>query len=424
MGLLTIITRTLPLSALVISACTVVDPAPTITQTQLDYLLRDELFPLDGKRIEYAPEDFLQLPAEYRAELDRLVLPIEDEFERYRRLRSWMYQQFEEFEFDVSETYSISDLGANRKINCLSFSTMFVAAARYAQVDAKFQLVSAPPYWDSANSTWINNQHINVTGIIEIDPSTVGYGAPQSSISFFNSSLSVVNQLGGVTAGTAGQPSATRRYTMDISPAVISSQSRHDRLDDYQVLSLYYSNKAIQALLDDDLNLTYAYTREALRTDADSVVAWTNLGVVYSRKGQLRLAEEAYHNALLLDGDAHSAQSNLASIYRRQGRTEEAATLEASVAELKAQNPYYHQLLADTAMDAGDIEQAIGHLEDAVALKHNEFLFYHKLAIAHQRLGNAEQVMENLVKARRHSRGEDRSRFSGKLQALRDLAAN
>ena len=65
MGLLTIIKRTLPLSALAISACTVVDTAPTITQTQLDLLLRDELFPLDGTRIEYAPEDLKNLSSMY-----------------------------------------------------------------------------------------------------------------------------------------------------------------------------------------------------------------------------------------------------------------------------------------------------------------------------------------------------------------------
>ncbi len=403
------------------TGCVFNSDLPLISDAERDQLLRDELFAGSSLDIELAPDDFLALPEEYRDELDRVVVPVEDEAERYRQLRRWMYRRFEEFDFDISETYSIADLSTNRKINCLSFSTMFVAAARYANINANFQLVSAPPYWDASNSTWINNQHINVTGLITVDSSQDLLPGEITDISGYRGEFPVVFHH----FDFADDPEQIQyRYTMDISPAVVSSQARRELLDEKQVLSLYYSNKAIQHLLDDDLALTYAYTREALRTDASSVVAWNNLGVVYSRLDQIELAASAFEKAILLDGDAHSAQSNLASAYRRLGRAEDAIVLEESVAAYVAQNPYYHQRLADVAMDAGDYQQAVAKLQDAVELKHNEFLFYHELAIAHQQLGNSELVMENLVNARRHARGEDRARFSGKLQALRELARN
>ena len=47
-----------------------------------------------------------------------------------------------------------------------SFSNLFVAAARYADVPANFQLVDSPPQWDINNKTWVLAQHINVSGIV------------------------------------------------------------------------------------------------------------------------------------------------------------------------------------------------------------------------------------------------------------------
>lgn len=125
--------------------------------------------------------------------------------------------------------------------------------------------------------------------------------------------------------------------------------------------------------------------------------------------------------AIEVDENAYSARSNLASVYQRQGKAELAATMTASVEEFRKENPYYHQSLAQEKLNGGDYEQAIVHLEDAVARKHNELHFYHELAIAHQQLGNDEEVIENLTSARRHARGAERVRFSGKLKALQEL---
>jgi len=185
--------------------------------------------------------------------------------------------------------------------------------------------------------------------------------------------------------------------------------------------SLYYSNKSMEFLLDQDLSSAYAYTREALRIDPMSAGAWNNLGVLYSRAGKLDYASRVFLMAIEMDDRAHSAKSNLAGVYRRQGKLEMAESMAASVEKFRSQNPYYHQHLAEEKLDEGEYEQAIVHLEDAVARKHNELHFYHELAIAHQKLGNDDAVKENLVNARRYARGTEKVRFSGKLKALQAL---
>lgn len=385
-------------------------PVPVATA-----FFHDELFS-SSDTIVIEPMPLLDLPDNYKQELDKLVLPLETEYERYRALREWVFSNFEDYEFDSTETYSLGELNTNRKINCLSFSAMFVAAARYSNIPAKFQLVFAPPYWDSENGTWINNQHIDVTGLVQrrsvedssfvkIQPFTYRYFSKSKDPRKSDSKISL----------------RSYRYVVDINPAIVSIPLERQFIDDQQVLSLFYNNKSIEYLLDKDIATSYAYTKEALLTDPTSSASWNNLGVIYSRIEQLDFARDAFQMAIKMDDNAYSARSNLANVYQRQGEFEQASAMAASVEHFRKDNPYYHQALAETRLNEGDFDQAIAHLEEAVSRKHNEPYFYHELAIAYQKLGNNSEVIENLIKARRHSRGTERARFSGKLRALQDL---
>lgn len=403
------------LLALLFSSCSGLSPSNfnTLSAPDLSALLRDDLFPnADSTVLE--PELLLSLPDNYKSELDRVVLPLESDYERYRALRSWVFRHFETYEFDTTETYSLGELNTSRKINCLSFSAIFVAAARYVNIPADFQLVFAQPYWDADNGTWINNQHIDVTGLIKGNTSRFLQSSSVFSIwpNGRTYSYEEIQKLQG---------SNDYRYVVDINPAIVSMPLKRRIISEQQVLSLYYSNKSMEHLLKQDLSLAYAYTRKALLSYPSSVTAWNNLGVLYSRIGQLDYASSAFLRAIELDEDAYSARSNLANVYQRQGKPELAAAMAASVNEFRLQNPYYHQSLAEESLTGGNYAQAIVHLGNAVARKHNEQHFYHKLAIAHQKLGNDDEVVENLSFARRHARGAEKVRFAGKLKALQEM---
>lgn len=204
------------------------DPSP---------MFHDELFPYtDVVLIE--PASFLSLPDNYKAELDRVVRPLESEYERYRALRRWVYRHFESYEFDTTETYSIGELNTNRKINCLSFSAIFVAAARYVDIPADFQLVFAPPYWDSENGTWINNQHVDVTGSIELEPNKRN-NANSRFFSNFPSEIYYYHE----NEFFRMIDSNNYRYVVDINPAIVGMPLRRKMLHDQQVLSLLQQQK-------------------------------------------------------------------------------------------------------------------------------------------------------------------------------------
>ncbi|MBL4581794.1 MAG: tetratricopeptide repeat protein [Gammaproteobacteria bacterium] len=405
--------------ALTLNGCSSFSSPPQYRITDPSDLLVDAYF-VDG--LEELPSidqpNLFELPARYQRDLDRIIAATDSEYERYSKMRSWLYRHFRDYEFDVTETYSLGQLNTNRKINCLSFSVMFVAAARYVDVPANFQLVLAPPYWDKDGSNWINNQHINVTGSLELD---------NSYLNLIINSLDIGDPRGWtgvVIQGFSNSPqrSNTRRYTADINPAVLSINSGRKRITEQQVVSLFYSNKSIEALLDRDLPLAYVYTKRALEADPDSSIAWNNLGVVYARVGQQGISIAAYERSVELDDKMYSAKSNLANSYRANGQEQQAALIEQEIESFRNQNPYYHSALAESSIAAGDLDDALDHLQEAVARKRNEHFFYHQLAIVNQQMGDREAVIENLNRARRYARGSEKIRFAGKLKALEEIA--
>ncbi|MFT7014688.1 MAG: Tfp pilus assembly protein PilF [Pseudohongiellaceae bacterium] len=152
------------------------------------------------------------------------------------------------------------------------------------------------------------------------------------------------------------------------------------------MIGRYFINKGMARLLAGDRGMAYAYTAKALLTDSGYAPAWNNLGVLFSRLGVLDYAENAFFKVI---------------------------EMELLVVRFRNDNPYYHQFLAVQGLNDGNYEQAIEHLDNAVARKHNELAFYHELAIAHQKLGHDDKVIQNLHKARRHAKGIQKQRFRG-----------
>lgn len=406
-------------AAFTLSACTSLSTQPQQRIEDPSDLLVDAYF-VDG--LVGLPSidqpNLFELPANYQQDLDRIIASTDSEYERYRKMRSWIYRHFRDYDFDVSETYSLSQLNTNRKINCLSFSTMFVAAARYVNVDADFQLVLAPPYWDKDGNSWINNQHINVTGSLDLADSHVGESYGSYELDDPRTFRGIVSKGIGGAYGQANN----WRYTADINPAVLSINSGRKRITERQVVSLFYSNKSIEALLDEDLPLAYVYTKHALEADPDSSIAWNNLGVLYARVGKQDSSIAAYERAIALDDIMYSAKSNLANSYRASGHMLQAEFIEQEIESFRNQNPYYHSALAEGSIAEGDLQDAKDHLQEAVEHKPNEHFFYHQLAIVSQQMGDREAVIENLNRARRYARGSEKTRFAGKLKALEEIA--
>ncbi|NWG00870.1 MAG: tetratricopeptide repeat protein [Thermoanaerobaculaceae bacterium] len=259
-------------------------------------------------------------------------------------------------------TRSAAETFQLRRGNCLSFAGMFLAMARAVGLDARFQEVEVPPDWTLANDTFVLNRHVDVV----------------------------------VDLGLEG----TR--VVDFNTADFRSSYPMRRISDARAMAHFGNNLGVERLQAGDMAGAWAYFRAALlENDWTFAPAWTNLGTVYQRIGDLKRAELAYLQALEVARGDPVAMSNLASLYERTGDHQRAAALRAKVAAHRLRNPYYRYHLARQALAAGKLDEAIAHLKFATRIRPSEDRFCFLLGVAYQRRGNEREARRWFAQAQR-----------------------
>ncbi|MDP1930751.1 MAG: hypothetical protein Q8L60_04780 [Gammaproteobacteria bacterium] len=398
------------LIAFVLSSCssnpTVTSGAPPLSPADTAALLHDEFF-TDDSAANFQPVEIYALTDSITAYLDEHIVNIPNEERRYRELRRWIFDLADQYEYDPEVTSSIADLERIGIINCFSFSNLYVAAARHVSVPADFQLVYTPPSWGASNQTWVLNQHVNVSGRI-------------NRVSD-NGSLRLEDNL-PMQTGTHINPTARRsvyiRYVVDLNPRIVVDAYRTETLQDHQVLSLYYSNKAAEALFENQLGLAYQYAKHAVLADSSSATALNTLGVLYGRVNQTALARAAYTTAIAMDPDADSARSNLASLYNRIGEARSAEQMQERLKQRRERNPYYHYNMGEDMRQAGAWMDAIVHYRAAIRRKKEEQLFYLSMAEAQLRLQQLRDAERSLRQAERYADRDNAERYAELQRAL------
>ncbi len=346
-------------------------------------------------------DGFLELPVDIREYLDREVASLQTEHERYRALRSWALEEFgPEFEYDPTYTSPIEELPASGRINCFSFSNMFVAAARYTDIPASFQLVDTPPQWDINRETWVISQHINVSGMVDRELT------PREKEAF------MARQMKTGTRISRDPPKIDRRtYVVDLNPEIAEDAYRSRPISDGAARALFHSNSSVEELLAGNMGEAMAHGRAAIAADERSPTAWNNFGVLLSRQGRLEDAKQAYRTALALDPDGEIGSGNLERIYRRTGEAEKADALAKRIYANRMKNPYYLYALGERSLAEGELAVAVDHFKDAIRRKEDERLFYFALAETHIKLGDYKRAAKNLANAREHVTARDLQRY-------------
>ena len=304
-------------------------------------------------------DGFLELPVDIREYLDREVVSLQTEHERYRALRSWALEEFGPgFEYDPTYTSPIEELPDSGRINCFSFSNMFVAAARYTDIPASFQLVDSPPQWDINRETWVISQHINVSGLV------------YRELTQREKELFMAQQMKTGTRISRDPPKVDRRtYVVDLNPEIAEDAYRSRTISDGAARALFHSNRSVEELLAGNLEQAMAHGRAAIAADERSSTAWNNFGVLLSRQGRLEDAKQAYRTALALDPDGEIGSGNLERIYRRTGEAEKADALAKRIYANRMKNPYYLYALGERSLAEGELAVAVDHFKDAIRRK-------------------------------------------------------
>ncbi|NTS76601.1 tetratricopeptide repeat protein [Catenovulum sp. SM1970] len=280
----------------------------------------------------------------------------------------------------------------NKTANCLSLSIMAYALAQQAKLDVEFQEVKVPELWTMRNGNRLANGHVNVR-ILAKD--------------YLHDGRHI-----------------TYERTLDFAPEIAAQKFRAKRISKPRVQALFYNNKAAQAIIDENYDLAYAYIKAALNLyNADSPT-WSNLGLIYKRKGLYELAENTFLKAASLDQKNYTPLDNLVGLYQKTGRDQEAEDLKAELEYKRKKNPFYHALKGDIAYKEGNMELAIKSYKKAIKLDSSPDEFYFGIAKAYFELGDNELALKYLNKAKLKTDFNDVARrYQRKINALQNLHA-
>jgi len=316
-----------------------------------------------------APGSFLAIDDEMKAFVQRHVVQGASRRERLRRLsRVMLDDAYLGIRYDADLTLAAAEVFRRSAANCLSFSALFVALAREAGLDARFQEIPVLPNWRLEGDTFVVERHVNVR----------------------------------VRIGAAD-------FVVDFRPPEAMTRAAPRSIDDRNAEAQYFSNLGVAELAAGRLHRAYVLLHRALHSDARATAAWVNLGVVLGRNEQFEDAATAYRNALTLEPRNLSALGNLAALERHRGNAAEADLLGRRLESYRRGNPYYLYWQGQQLLAGGQAEGALQAFARAVHLLPREPDFHLAMARALRALGHDDEAAASLALALQHA-GDDLAR--------------
>ena len=338
---------------------------------------------LDGAAFGVAADDqvadveLLRVNEDMRQFLAAHVSPGLSDQQKVRRILGAILSDGLKLSYDSFKTLTAEEAFYVREGNCMSFTNLFVALAREADIKVYYQEVEVPPSWEAQGNTWLYNKHLNA--VVDL---------PGTSM------------------------------MVDFAVDVVETDHRRQLISDEEAQARYHNNMGVHYMTQSDLDEAFRHFRHALTLEPRIGYFWTNLGTLYRRKGLLDAAEESYLIAVDLTADP-AAMSNLARLYRQRGPEELAQWYEAKVQVFRRKNPYYVYGIAQRAYEAGDYETAAREVRIAINRRHGEPAFHHLLGMSFLRLGKLDAAEEQISLAAEFTENErERATYNRKLELL------
>jgi Flp pilus assembly protein TadD len=295
----------------------------------------------------------LWIPPELRQALQRdVVARSEPGQDRLDRLLAFMLDDDGlALRYLEQPTYDVAGSYRRRTVNCLSFTLMFVALAREAGLRA------FPQASDDALSMRV-----------------------------------VDDTLFRVTHMNAGVLVYDRALVVDVGSDLVVAGRSPRRIPDAAALALFHNNLAVEALLQGDTGTAAARIAQGLALDPDSATLWNNAGVIDWRAGRPDRAKVEYLRALRLKRDHVGALGNLLTLVAsgHADAGDDVADVRERLEKAQRKDPFSQFVMAESKMDAGDLDAAIVHYRRAIRLLPDQPGFYRSLALAYARNGDPE----------------------------------
>jgi len=330
--------------------------------------------PPDPAQIMAMPPDLRQ--AFHRAVNDRSV----SSTTRLELLMAFVFDKTDGLgiEYDHAATHTVEQTFRTRKANCLAFTMLTLVLAREAGLEAKAQRIDEVLSWRQENGHIVRSNHVNT-----------GVRAQQ------------------------------RHYTIDVASDDILARNPPRRIADRDLIAMYYSNRAMELVIDGRPDDAMPFMAMSLQLDSDSADNLSNAGVVALRIGDMVVAERYYRAALEQNARHGGALSNLSLLYERMGDPLRARQLRLRNESVLKRDPFHQFLQGHAAEAAGNYAAAVAHYRRAIRLHPGEHRFHFALARAYLYGGDAEQAGKALLQARKLADHDGSARYQAKLDLLK-----
>ena len=371
--------------ALLLQACvtTIDDPR---TDPAHEALLTGELAFGEPVSADEVPDvDLLHVSEPMRAFIAEEVGDVRVPTVKFRRLfRSLTRDGYFTANYIADSTRTAAETFHHKTGNCLSYTSMFIALAREADLDARFQIVRVPPNWDADSGYLIRYTHVNLV------------------------------LKGFMYDATNGQ-----EFSVDFNDVLPDPDYPRYEISDEHATALYYANQSVANLRAGEMREAFAYLQKALDISPDNEDLWLNLGAFYGRLNKHEQALAAYKVALNLDPGSRGAISGLGRTHYLLGNLEEAEFYNDKVRRYRQRNPYYHFAVAQTEFDRARYEDALEAINTAINLKYRNGRFHFLKGLAEYKLGDLESAQISFRRADRFGNYRDlKQRYvSGYAQA-------
>lgn len=299
-----------------------------------------------------------------------------------------------QLDYDSAATRNAAQAFDARKGNCLSLVLMTAAFAKELGLQVSYQTVASEETWSRSQGIAFLSTHINLT----LGPRAT------TARSGFNSGPSL---------------------TVDFLPAEDLRGQRTQPVSEDTVVAMYMNNRAAENLAGGRVDEAYWWARAAVMQAPRLRTAHNTLGVVYMRHADMKAAEDIFTSLLRQDPHDKHALSNLATMFEAVGRSGESSAARALLAQLEAHPPFYFFRLGAAAMERGDFTDAKRMFAKEVDRADYSSEFHFWLALAHFRLGDADEARREMQLAVKNSTSRaDRDLYAAKLERLRSEKLN
>jgi len=362
------------LSMLVLSACAIV-PAPNITEkppappiiknlyivpSQPTVALSD-IYTID----DIQKKQFLSL---YNSSSYLNLLP-------NKRISRYLQENLGEFSF-FADTLTANESLTRKQGNCLSMAIVTKALAELVNVEAQFELVATPPLYQKAGDVILISQHVR-TLLFDPKPGELpGYDPLWRSFIRFD-------------YFSAGQSYRLRK------------------VDELEFHTMYYTNKAAEALGRNEDALAFWYARQSLLISQSEPQTINILAMIHNRAGQEDYAEKLYQYGLKYSGENFELLHNYHQLLTDSNRLDEANVIEKRLRKYEDPNPYKWIDMGDKEYLAKNFSSAIYYYKKANKMANYLHEGYAGIAKAHYSLGNLRSAKRAIKKAIKNTHNQD-----------------